>query len=109
MVKRAGVTLLLVIVWSAGLLGGTLFGWWRRPLAPSDNPRTFMQAAVPLINAGNRANTALILIEKGAVGAEYYSANADAIDRNTVFATASLSKWIAAHAVMTGKKFQNRR
>jgi len=60
----------------------------------------FMQAAVPLTNAGNRANTTLILIEKGAVAAEYYSANADAIDRSTVFATASLSKWIAAHAVM---------
>lgn len=100
MVKRAGVTLLLVVVWSAVLLAGTLFGWWRRPLAPLDDPRAFMQAAVPLINAGNRANTALILIEKGAVVAEYYSANADAIDRSTVFATASLSKWIAAHAVM---------
>jgi CubicO group peptidase (beta-lactamase class C family) len=59
-----------------------------------------LQAAVPLIKASNRANTALILIDNGAVGAEYYSANADAVDRNTVFATASLSKWIAAHAVM---------
>ena len=100
MMKRAGVTLLLVILWTAGLLGGTLYGWWRRPLAPFGDPRAFLQAAVHLINAGNRANTALIVIEKGAVGAEYYSANADAIDRNTVFATASLSKWITAHAVM---------
>jgi CubicO group peptidase (beta-lactamase class C family) len=100
MMKRAGVTLLLLILWTAGLLAGTLFGWWRRPLAPSDDTRAFMQAAVPLINAGNRANTALILIENGAIGAEFYSANADAIDRNTVFATASLSKWITAHAVM---------
>ncbi|MEO5510533.1 MAG: serine hydrolase domain-containing protein [Longimicrobiales bacterium] len=100
MVKRAGATLLLVIVWSAALLGGTLFGWWRRALAPSNDPRAFMQAAVPLINAGNKANTAFILIEKGSVATEYYSADADAIDQNTVFATASLSKWIAAHGVM---------
>ena len=100
MVKRAGVALLLVILWAAGLVGGTLFGWWRRPLAPSDDPRAFMRAAIPIVNAGNRANTALILIERGAIGAEYYSANADSIDRNTVFATASLSKWITAHAVM---------
>jgi len=100
MVKRAGVALLLVILWAAGLVGGALFGWWRRPLAPSDDPRAFTRAAIAMVNAGNRANTALILIEKGAIGAEYYSANADAIDRNTVFATASLSKWITAHAVM---------
>jgi len=59
-----------------------------------------MQAAIPKVNAGNRANTAVILIEKAAIAAEYYSASADVIDRNTVFATASLSKWITAHAVM---------
>jgi len=100
MMKRAGVALLLVILWAVGLVGGTLFGWWRWPLAPSDDPRAFMQAAIAMVNAGNRANTALILIERGAIGAEYYSANADSIDRNTVFATASLSKWITAHAVM---------
>ena len=98
--KRAAVMLLLVAVWSAVLVAGTLCGWWRRPLTPSDDPRAFLQASVRLVNAGTRANTALILIDSGEVGAEYYSANADAIDRNTVFATASLSKWVAAHAVM---------
>ena len=100
MVKRAWVVLLLVILWAAGLVGGTLFGWWRRPLAPSDDPRAFMRAAIPIVNAANRANTALVLIEGGSISAEYYSASADSIDRHTVFATASLSKWITAHAVM---------
>lgn len=100
MMKRVGVVLLLIVLWAAGLIGGTLFGWWQRPLAPSDDPRAFMQAAIPLVNAGNRANTAVILIEKGAISAEYYSAGADAINQGTVFATASLSKWITAHAVM---------
>ena len=100
MVKRAVLTLLLIVVWCAVLLAGTLFGWWRQPLTSSDDPRAFLQAVVPLIDAGNRANTALILIDNGAVRAEYYSATADATDRNTVFATASLSKWIATHAVM---------
>jgi len=100
MIKRALVTLLLVILWAAGLVGGTLFGWWRRPLAPSGDSAAFMQAAVSMVNGGNRANTALVLIEQGAIGAEYYSSSADSIDRNTVFSTASLSKWITAHAVM---------
>jgi len=100
MVKCAGVAVFLVILWAIGLVGGTLFGWWRQPLVPSDDPRAFMQAAIAMVNAGNRANTAIILIEKGAISAEYYSANADPIDRNTVFATSSLSKWITAHAVM---------
>lgn len=100
MVKRAGVTLLVVIVWAGGLVGGTLFGLWRRPIAPSNDSDAFMRAAVSMIDAGNRANTALILVEGGDISAEHYSSSADSIDRNTVFATASLSKWIAAHAVL---------
>jgi len=100
LVMRVGLTLLLLVVWSVLLIAGALFGWWRQPLTSSDDPRAFLQAAVPLIDAGNRGNTALILIDNGAVGAEYFSANADTIDRDSVFATASLSKWIAAHAVM---------
>lgn len=100
MVKRAGVTLLLVFLWAGGLVCGTLFGWWRQPLAPSGDLRAFMHAAIAMIEAGNCANTAVILIERGEIGAEYYSARADSIDENTVFATASLSKWITAHAVL---------
>lgn len=100
MLKCVGLTLLLIVVWSVLVLAGALFGWWRQPLTSSEDPRAFLQEVIPLIDAGNRANTALILIDKGAVGAEYFSANADTIDRNTVFATASLSKWIAAHAAM---------
>ena len=98
--KRAGVALLLVLVWAAALVGGTLFGWWRRAIAPANDSRAFMQAAISMVNAGNRANTALVLIERGAVVAEHYSSRADVVDRDTVFATASMSKWITAHAVM---------
>lgn len=99
-VKRVGLALLLIVGWSVLVVTGALFGWWRQPLTSSDDPRAFFQAAAPLIEAGNRANTALILIDNRTVGAEYYSATADAVDSNTVFATASLSKWIAALAVM---------
>ncbi len=100
MVKRAGVALLLVILWTAVIVSGVLFGWWRRPLAPTDDPRAFMDAAISMVNTGNRGNTALVLIERGAISAEYYSTTADSIDQHSVFATASLSKWITAHAVM---------
>ncbi|MBL8981917.1 MAG: beta-lactamase family protein [Gemmatimonadetes bacterium] len=100
MLKRAGVAVVLIIAWTTVVVAGTLYGWWRRPLAPPEDPRAFMQAAIPLVDDANRANTALVLIENGAIAAEHYSAHAGAIDANTVFATASLSKWITAHAVM---------
>ncbi len=53
-----------------------------------------------MIDEGNRGNAALVLIEDGAISAEYYSSTADSVDRDTVFATASMSKWITALGVM---------
>ncbi len=53
-----------------------------------------------MIDEGNRGNAALALIEDGAISAEYYSSPADSVDRDTVFATASMSKWITALGVM---------
>lgn len=100
MLKRVGVTLLCLVVWVAVLLGGTLYGWWRRPLAPADDAAAFLREATALIDANNRANTALVLIERGAIAGESYSTSADRVDRDTVFAVASLSKWITAHAVL---------
>lgn len=101
MVKRAALVLLLLIVWTATVIGGALFGWWRRPIAPRDDARAFIAAATRLVDAENQGNTALVLIESGKVAGEHYSTRADSVDGNTVFATASMSKWIAAHAVMT--------
>lgn len=98
--KRIGLTLVLMVVWAGLVLAGAMLGWWQKPLTSYADPRAFLQAALPLMESGNRANTALILIDNGAVGAEYYSSTADKVDHDTVFAAASLSKWIAAQAVM---------
>ena len=98
--KTAIVTLLALILWTSGVVAGAVFGWWRRPIAPADDPQAFMRSATAVSERANRGNTALLLIEKGAISGEYYSAVADRVDRNTVFATASMSKWIAALGVM---------
>ena len=100
MAKRAALVLLMLVVWTATVIGGALFGWWRRPIAPRDDARAFLQAATRRIETESKGNTALVLIESGKVAGEYYSTRADTVDGNTVFATSSMSKWITAHAVM---------
>ncbi|MBK8233705.1 MAG: hypothetical protein IPK72_24790 [Candidatus Eisenbacteria bacterium] len=61
MMKRAGVAMLLVILRAAGLVAGALFGWWRRPLAPSDDTRAFIRInpntedAISALATGSRA------------------------------------------------------
>ncbi len=94
------VSLVVLMLWTTVVVTGALFGWWRQPIAPRGDPQAFMRAAIDMIEKGNRGNTALVLIEDGAIFAEYYSATADSVDRNTVFSAASKSKWIAAWGVM---------
>jgi CubicO group peptidase (beta-lactamase class C family) len=94
------VTLLALLLWAGVVVTGALFGWWRQPVAPTGDAQAFMRAAVDMIEHGNRGNTALVLIEDGAIWGEYYSTTADPVDRNTVFATASMSKWLTAWGVM---------
>lgn len=94
------VSLVALVLWTAVVVTGALFGWWRQPVAPTGDARAFMRAAIDMIEEGNRGNTALVLIEDGAIFAEQYPATADPVDRNTVFSTASMSKWITAWGVM---------
>lgn len=98
--KNVVLTLSALAFWVALVVAGALFGWWRQPLAPAGDAKAFMRAAIDMIEHRNRGNTALVLIEHGAISAEYYSTSADPVDRNTVFATASMSKWLTAWGVM---------
>lgn len=99
-IKLAVVALIAMALWSTTVLSGALFGWWRRPVAPQGDRQAFLQAAIELIERGDKNNTALVLIKDGSIYAEYYSSRLDPVDRNTVFATASMSKWITAFGVM---------
>jgi CubicO group peptidase (beta-lactamase class C family) len=98
--RKVVVTLLVLGLWAAVVLTGALFGWWRQPIAPAGDAQAFMRAAIEMIEERNRGNVALVLVEDGMVRGEYYSATADSVDRNMVFPAASMSKWIAAWAVM---------
>lgn len=94
------VSLLTIVLWVAIIVAGALFGWWKHPLAAKGDPRAFMHAAIESIEQGGRCNTALVLIENGAISAEYYSSALDSVNPETVFATASMSKWITAWGVL---------
>lgn len=99
-VRIVVVTLLALLLWAGVVVAGALFGWWRQPVAPTGDAQAFMRAAVDIVERGNRGNTALVLIEDGAIWGEHYSTVADSVDRNTMFASASMSKWLTAWGVM---------
>ena len=60
-----------------------------------------MRAARGLVESRNVGNVGLVLIEDGKVYEEHFSAASQQIDRETIFSTASMSKWITALGIMT--------
>lgn len=99
---RTLLATLAVAAWFVFVFISAFYGWWMRPIAaPGDAAGFFQQAVARLTEENADGNSALVLIEEGRIAHEYYSSLTDAIDRDTVFSTASLSKWISAAGVMS--------
>jgi CubicO group peptidase (beta-lactamase class C family) len=96
--KVAMATLVALALWMFLMVWGAASGWWREPLAPPGDSEAFMRAAVAQLER-NPGNAAMVLIEGGKVVGEHYAGQAP-VNRDTVFAVASLSKWLAAWGVM---------
>lgn len=96
--KLATATLGVLLLWVGLILFGAVSGWWREPLAPPGDSAAFLRAAKAHLDRGP-GNAALVLVEGGAVVGEHYT-GVDPVNRDTVFAVASLGKWLAAWGVM---------
>ncbi len=100
-VLRIGlITLALVVVWAALVFFSFSGGWFRLPLAPRGDTAAFMDAATRFVNTRNAGNAVLALIDDGTVHAAHAVSVGSPVDRDTVFQTASLSKWVTAWGVM---------
>ena len=78
--------------------GMAFYGWWMASVAERGNHAEFFDWAITEIDSKNSGTAALVLIEDGRVVHRFFS---DEVDENTLFATASFSKWITALAVMS--------
>lgn len=93
-------TLLGLAVWTLLVLLGTWYGWWRQPLAPPGDAPAFMQAVRQDVDAGNRGNAVVRLLQAGQTVGEHSASVGDPVGAETVFQTASVSKWVTAWGVM---------
>jgi CubicO group peptidase (beta-lactamase class C family) len=93
-------TLALLVLFAVVVFFGTAEGWWKRPLAPRGDTAAFVNAAVELVDSANAGNAVLAVIDRGRVHGTHAASLGDAVDLDTVFQTASLSKWITAWGVM---------
>ena len=100
LVKVAGVPVLSMIAWTAVVGYGVLAGWWHRAIAPAGDAPAFMAAARQMMSSEPHGDLAIALVTKGQVTDEHYLGLVDAVDRDTVFPVASMSKWVTAVGVM---------
>lgn len=100
-VFRVGLaTLALLCLWVAVVFFGTSEGWWKQTLAPRGNTTDFISAAIKLVDSSNKGNAVIAILENGTVRGVHATSVGEALDVNTVFQTASLSKWVTAWGVM---------
>lgn len=96
-VFRVGLaTIALLVLWAVIVVVGTSEGWWRQTLAPRGETAGFMDAATKAVDSSNIGNAVFVLIDDGSVHGVHAVSVGEAVDVNTVFQTASLSKWITA-------------
>lgn len=98
--KAIVATAVALALWAVCVGFGAVNGWWSTPIAPTGNARLFMDAAVEIVERKNRGNIALVLIRNGEVFDEHYEGIQGEVDSDTMFQTASMSKWITANGVM---------
>jgi CubicO group peptidase (beta-lactamase class C family) len=99
-VKLIAGTLLGFATWAVFVFVTAFYGWWMSPIAAPGDSVEFFRKATAIIKAENSGNTAMVLIQDAEITGEFYSNLNDTVNENTVFSTASMSKWFAANAVM---------
>jgi CubicO group peptidase (beta-lactamase class C family) len=98
--RVAGAIGLALLGWTVVVGYGVLAGWWHRGLAPAGDAPAFMAAARQMVSSEPHGDVAIALVTKGQVADEYYAGLVNAVNRETVFPVASMSKWVTAVGVM---------
>lgn len=100
-VLRVGLaTIGLLALWVMVVFFGTSEGWWKQPLVPRGDSDAFMAAATQTIDRSQAGNAVMAVIRDGRVHGVHAASIGAAVNADTVFQTASLSKWLTAWGVM---------
>ncbi len=95
----AGIAVLAA--WAALVIFGAREGWWRPAPAPPGDTAGFVRWAEDRYAAEAHGNIAIVLIDGGEVAQTYFASHGRAVDGDSLFQVASVSKWLTAWGVMT--------
>jgi len=98
--KYVVVIIVALTVWVVIIFLGTQNGWWHKPITDQDSSEAFIDATKEEIKSQFVGNYAMATFNNGGVETEEFHSVGKAVNRNTVFQVASLSKWVSAFGVM---------
>lgn len=100
LLKIAVAALALLILWAALVLAGAREGWLRPMPAAKGDTAAFLKWAEDQYTSESQGNIAIILLENGLIEHTYFASHGRAVDGDSLFQIASISKWITAWGVM---------
>jgi len=90
----------LLALWTALVLLGARNGWLRGEPAPEGDGAAFVRWASSLYARESKGNIAIVLLDHGRPADSFFASHGRAVDEQSLFQVASLSKWITAWGVM---------
>jgi len=102
--RLSGIILAAIValaLWATFVVVGAREGWWRPMPAPQGDTAGFMRWAQERYAAQSHGNIVIVLLDNGEVGRSHFASHGRAVDADSLFQVASLSKWLTAWGVMT--------
>ena len=96
-----GLAAIVVIVgWAVLVAACARDGWWRAMPAPKGDTAGFLQWAEGRYAAESKGEIAMVLLDHGRIAGSYFASHGRAMDANSLFPVASMSKWVTACGTM---------
>lgn len=102
--RLAGVVVAAIaalIIWAVLVAAAAREGWWRPMPAAKSDTAGFLKWAESRYAAESKGNFAMALLDHGHVAGTYFASHGRAVDGDSLFQVASMSKWVTAWGVMT--------
>jgi len=98
--KRTALIILAILIWTAFIGFGFIDGFLLRPITSKNTSEAFIEATKEKINNEFVGNMAMTLIENGKISKNFFYSKDKAVNENTVFPVASISKWVTSFGVL---------
>ncbi len=98
--KRTGIILLIILLWTAFIGYGFMNGFLLKPITSENTSEAFIEVAKEKTETEFVGNLAMVLIEDGKISKDFFYTSGKPVNETTVFPVASISKWVTSFGIM---------